>query len=212
MGSGYSISFEITYPTTVTLDPVVSDSFAVGGRPISVKVTALPTLHPLNEAFTVNVTAWDDALDQPATLDKLPTVPVTCEIVLFGATEGVMTGTTSAVMTDGVATFDDLTIDKVEEGIYVNAVCEDQADFSKQARSEKFNIHPYPETGLLQETDTGFTYKGSIKYVQSVLTAYENLLTGNGKSYSSAPKTLGASEDEEKVFISPEIIEMWPEI
>ena len=53
---------------------------------------------------------------------------------------------------------------------------------------------------------------GSIKYVQSVLTAYENLLTGNGKSYSSAPKTLGASEDEEKVFISPEIIEMWPEI
>ena len=102
MGSGYTIDFEITYPTTSTLASVVSDAFAVGGRPIGIKFTELPTLQPVATPFTCTVTAWDEALDQAAEAGKLPTSTVTCELLLFDAKVGVLEGTTSVVMTGNI--------------------------------------------------------------------------------------------------------------
>jgi len=211
MGSGYTIDFEITYPTTSTLASVVSDAFAVGGRPIGIKFTELPTLQPVATPFTCTVTAWDEALDQAAEAGKLPTSTVTCELLLFDAKVGVLEGTTSVVMTDGVATFTDLSIEEIEEGLSLRAVCEDDGDFAKTAMSDKFNIHSFPETGMLQETDTGFTYKGSAEYVSTVLDAFEGLVKGKKKTLWSK-STDDANTKENKVFLSEEMMAMWPEI
>jgi len=215
MGSGYAIDFEITYPTTSTLASAVSDAFAVGGRPIGIQFTELPTLQPVATPFTCTVTAWDEALDQAAELSKLPSTSVTCELLLFDAKLGVLEGTTSAVMTDGVATFDDLTINEIEEGISIRALCEDDGDFAKVVMSAKFNIHSFPETGMLQETDTGFTYKGSAEYVSTVLEAFEGLIKSNQmsaepRSAIAATKTEDVKDD--KVFLTKEIMAMWPEM
>ena len=94
MGSGYSVSFEIDYPTTLTLSPVESDEFAVGARPIGVKFTAGPTLYPVDTDFKVEITVWDEALDQPAAEDQLPTGTVNCELFLFNAETETLEGST----------------------------------------------------------------------------------------------------------------------
>eukprot|EP00088_Acartia_fossae_P014166 TRINITY_DN17558_c0_g1_i1.p1 TRINITY_DN17558_c0_g1~~TRINITY_DN17558_c0_g1_i1.p1 ORF type:complete len:632 (-),score=102.60 TRINITY_DN17558_c0_g1_i1:124-2019(-) len=208
MGSGFTIDFEITYPTTASLGVATSDAFAVGGRPLNVKVTAIPTLQPKDQPFTVNVTLWDDALDQPAGSDKIPATPVTCDLLLFESTQGVLSGTTSAEMTDGVATFDDLTIDNIEEGIYLGAYCEDTGDFYKVAMSQRFNIHSFPETGMLQETDTGFTYKGSAQYIEPVLNAFESLMEQNSRRIE--PRST-IEDAPKKLKLTSEMMAMWPQ-
>ena len=96
MGTGFTIDFEITYPTTHSIASVISDTFAVAGRPIGVKFTALPTLTPVNTTFNIEVTAWDEALDQPAEASKLPTSVVECELILFDADTEVLEGSTTA--------------------------------------------------------------------------------------------------------------------
>jgi hypothetical protein len=112
---------------------------------------------------------------------------------------------------DGVATFTDLSIEEIEEGLSLRAVCEDDGDFAKTAMSDKFNIHSFPETGMLQETDTGFTYKGSAEYVSTVLDAFEGLVKGKKKTLWSK-STDDANTKENKVFLSEEMMAMWPEI
>ena len=71
--------------------------------------------------------------------------------------------------------------------------------------SEEFNIHTMPETGMLKITDTGFTYKGKIKYVQGVLDAFEKSLGG------SATKRMKRDVSEvKKISITEEMMEFWP--
>ena len=74
--------------------------------------------------------------------------------------------------------------------------------------SQRFNIHSFPETGMLQETDTGFTYKGSAQYIEPVLNAFESLMQQNSRkieprsTIDDAPKTLK---------LTSEMMAMWPQ-
>merc|ERR1719187_1259940 len=54
---------------TVDIPPVNSSLFNVGGRQLSIKATSFPTIQPKATPFTVNVSIWDNALDQPADTD-----------------------------------------------------------------------------------------------------------------------------------------------
>ena len=110
---------------------------------------------------------------------------------------------------DGVATFE-LSVIEVVEGISMRAYCEDEGDFAKAAMSDKFSIHAFPKTGLLQETDTGFTYKGSAEYVSTVLEAFETLLKGK-KADPIQRNSVAAALEVEKMVLTPEEMAMWPE-
>lgn len=78
--------------------------------------------------------------------------------------------------------------------------------------SDEFSIHAFPKTGLLQETDTGFTYKGSAEYVTTVLEAFENLLkSGKKKAGISIETDVELATETEKVFITADDMAMWPE-
>ncbi len=112
---------------------------------------------------------------------------------------------------DGVASFD-LKFTEAVEGATVRVNCEDDGSFKKAAMSDEFSIHAFPKTGLLQETDTGFTYKGSAEYVSTVLEAFENLLkVGQQKTGIRVATDGKPAAESERVFITAEHIAMWPE-
>ena len=91
------------------------------------------------------------------------------------------------------------------EKVYLKASCEDNQDFYHIAMSEQFNIHSYPRTGMLQVTDTGFTYKGKPKFVQGVLDALENTVVG-----VPSISNLKSSRASNKVFVTKEEMVFWP--
>ena len=109
-----------------------------------------------------------------------------------------------------MATFEELTISEVAEDVYLKVSCEDEGDFYHMTMSPKFNIHSYPETGLLKKTDSGFSYKGIAAYIEDVLTAFQDL-----PDSESTPVRLrrreAADETSKKVQVSKSMMEFWPE-
>lgn len=49
--------------------------------------------------------------------------------------------------------------------------CSDADEFNHVGTSPEFNVHPYPETGNLKNTDTAFNYKGDAKTLASIMEA-----------------------------------------
>ena len=97
-GNNFTIEFALTYPTTTDISPVESLPFDVGGRPLSIKVTSLPSLQPQNETFTATVEIWDDALDIPAESSSLPSTSVSCSVELQGDSTVTLVGSTTATV------------------------------------------------------------------------------------------------------------------
>ena len=93
MGDNYTLQFEVTYPTTADIIGATSQSFDVGGRPLSVKFTGLNTLNPEYQPFTAVVSIWDDSLDAPAEGGVAPPA-VSCSVSLVGASGVELEGTT----------------------------------------------------------------------------------------------------------------------
>merc|ERR1711915_715661 len=154
--------------------------FTVGGRKLSVKVTSLPTLQPQNTTFAATVSIWDDGLDMPVDANVVPVTAISCSVAIQGATDAVLAGSTEVNVVDGVATFDDLRIEGVAEGIKLQFSCEDATDFNHIAVSDAFNSHAYPDTGMLRASATGFTYKGKVSEIQSVLDALASFVSNAG--------------------------------
>ena len=70
--------------------------------------------------------------------------------------------------------------------------------------SPKMFIHPFPETGLLRETDFGFSFKGKYDYVQQVLDAFSAAL-----NHSTAPARKRRSISRKANF-AKESMKNWP--
>lgn len=90
------------------------------------------------------------------------------------------------------------------DGAYLKVTCTDEADFNHIAMSPKMFIHPFPETGLLRETDVGFSFKGKYDYVQQVLDAFSAAL-----NHSAAPARKRRSFSG-KVNFTKESKKNWP--
>ena len=99
VGEDYTLSFELTYPSTETvIPPVVSDPFDVEGRVLSTKFTQLDTLSPVNQTFTATVSVWDDALDMEAEASGVP-AGITCTLSLMGVDGVDLLGTLEVAVT-----------------------------------------------------------------------------------------------------------------
>ena len=107
-GSGYEIEFAVTSPASSAVIPLTGIAIPeVNYRPLSVKFTAMPILEKKGVVFTqeVVVSMWDDALDMKANLSSITNVSViapdttSCELTIV--TDGVLEGTTTAMMDAG---------------------------------------------------------------------------------------------------------------
>jgi len=206
MGENYTIQFDLTYPTTADIIPAVSQSFDIGGRPLSVKFTGLNTLNPEYQPFTAEVSIWDDALDSAAEGGVAPPA-VSCSVSLAGASGVELEGTTEVAVVGGVATFDDLEVTGMAVGAKLIVSCKDNDDFMHTGTSEDFNVHPYPRTGNLKDANTGFTYEGKSGGVKKVLDAFANALTKEGgRTGKSGIYNFEEDEEEEETAQKPVLL------
>merc|ERR1712080_465988 len=165
-GSDYILGFSITYPDTVTISSVNSTSFDVGGRPLSIKITAAPDLTPAGLNFSMAVTVWDDALDAAA--DQAITDGLSglqCTISLVGATTEISGSLINSSPVGGLFSYDD------------------GGDFLEMD-SVTMNVHDWPKSGLAKKASTAFSYTGEAQYVADILSAFQAVLA---EANSTAP-------------------------
>ena len=121
MGFNFTIEFALTYPTTASINPIQSNSFSVGGRPLSVKVTSMPSLQAQNETFAVVISVWDDALDLPVDASSAPSSAVSCTVELQGDSSATLEGSTT-VSVVGKYTFEfNLILDQITFFVFLFA-------------------------------------------------------------------------------------------
>jgi len=212
MGEDYTLSFELTYPSTETVIPaVVSDPFDVEGRVLSTKFTQLDTLSPVNQNFTATVSIWDDALDMEAEASGVP-AGITCTLSLMGVDGVDLLGTLEVAVSGSQATFTDLQVPETISGAYLGANCgTGTAEFVSYTLSDLFNVHPYPKTGSVREATADFTYSGPIDNVDDVLNAFAATL---GTTMNSPGNSMmKRSAEPAKAFaISMADMASWPEM
>jgi len=202
-GSGYQLKFDITYPFPNTVGNTTSVSFDVGARPLGIKITNEPLIVAQGDAFGVQVDIWDMALDEKADPSVLAGITFDCSVSL---NKGMMNGTTSITVTDdGTALFDDLMIESPDLYYEVTATC--SSPETKDIFSEStgmFHVHDFPETGLLAQSVTSFSYKGSWKKIEDVV---KNTPKFELKKCKGCPKTKSfetKSSENEVRFGTPE--------
>jgi len=202
-GSGYQLKFDITYPFPNTVGNTTSVVFDVGARPLGIKITNEPLIVAQGDAFGVQVDIWDMALDDKADPSVLTGITFDCSV---SVNKGMMNGTTSITVTDdGTALFDDLMIESPDLYYEVTATC--SSPETKDIFSEStgmFHVHDFPETGLLAQSVTSFSYKGSWKKIEDVV---KNTPKFELKKCKGCPKTKSfetKSSENEVRFGTPE--------
>ena len=73
--------------------------------------------------------------------------------------------------------FDDLIIEEMSLNNVMTIEC--FGNFSSttvSATSQLFHVYDAPTTGLMTEINTSFSYKGSLEYIQPILTAFNDNL------------------------------------
>jgi len=178
MGDGYSLQFEITYPTGLTIPPVASDVFDVKGRPLAMKITEEPLfVHGTEGTFSVSASLWDTTTDAIATSDAgIDGYSWECILDLTGgAGNGDLTWTSQSIPMGGDSvTFTDLTIDPIGQGYILEVFCSSsEAEQTASAKTSPFFVHDWPETGLLRKTSTSFKFQGLASAVQDVMNSFD---------------------------------------
>jgi len=176
MGAGYVFEFAITYPANTVINATQSNMFAVGGRPLGLRFNDFSILQPKNASFSVNATIWDEALDQPADwyvlIDETWECSATFNNGNFSGTSEISVG-----QADNMVAFDDLIIEEMSLNNVMTIEC--FGNFSSttvSATSQLFHVYDAPTTGLMTEINTSFSYKGSLEYIQPILTAFNDNL------------------------------------
>jgi len=172
MGHNYELTFSLSYGSD-SVEDATSAAFDVGGRPLSVKFTDLDILNAEGAPFSAVVAVWDDALDMKAALDVAP-LTATCTISLSPdavAAGAELSGVTEVAVVDGEANFSELEVTGEVTGSQLMVSCSDADDFSHNGTSGDFNVHRYPRTGNLKETNQKFSFKGDGQKLKNVIAA-----------------------------------------
>ena len=81
------------------------------------------------------------------------------------------------ISADNMVAFDDLIIEEMSLNNVMTIEC--FGNFSSttvSATSQLFHVYDAPTTGLMTEINTSFSYKGSLEYIQPILTAFNDNL------------------------------------
>jgi len=172
-GEDYILEFSLSYPAS-SVSPASSLMFNVAGRPLGMKFDSASVLIPQNETFSVSAFIWDEAVDVAATPEVLADISWDCYASLLS---GVLTGTTNITVTGGssVVLFDDLLVEVPGTDLDIKIECTSSAtNETISVLSPPFFVHDFPETGMLRQSITTFSFKGSLKKVSSILDAFES--------------------------------------
>jgi len=171
-GNDYILEFGISYPES-SIATASSEVFNVAGRPLGLKFDSASILIPQNETFTVSASVWDEALDQAAGPDVLASIGWDCYASLMS---GNLSGTTNITVPagDGAVVFDDLIVEEPGTNYDIVVDCtSSETNETISAMTVPFHVHDYPEVGMLRQTVTTFGFKGPLKKVANILSAFE---------------------------------------
>ena len=70
-GTGYRIKFELTYPKEITIEPVTTQSFDVGPRPLGLVLGTMPDQIQENKEVSIPFHIYDLGLNEKASKDVL---------------------------------------------------------------------------------------------------------------------------------------------
>lgn len=101
--------------------------------------------------------------------------------------------------------FADLIISGVSEDINLTVSCTNQADFMAST-TFAVQVHAYPETGLLKQSDVQFSYNGNQELVADLL----NALAASMASQESTRKKRSVVSSSTLVF-AKNLKHNWPE-
>jgi len=171
-GNDYILEFGISYPES-SIARAASEVFNVAGRPLGLKFDSASILIPQNETFTVSASVWDEALDQAAGPDVLASIGWDCYASLMS---GNLSGTTNITVPagEGAVVFDDLIVEEPGTNYDIVVDCtSSETNETISAMTIPFHVHDYPEVGMLRQTVTTFGFKGPLKRVAKILSAFE---------------------------------------
>jgi len=176
-GEYYELTFTVSSPDN-SLDSLSTQPFTVEIRPLSLKVLEVAKMVPENAVFSIEPTIWDEALDAAASSDVVSGIQWDCSVQLVGnGNAGVLSGTMSKSGLSGAIVFDDLTIDAAGLDYTIETTCQ-SADYGNNqlllTESPPFNVHTWPEVGMLKESLLDFEYVGPYAQVESVISAFTN--------------------------------------
>eukprot|EP00090_Calanus_glacialis_P017096 TRINITY_DN2671_c0_g1_i4.p1 TRINITY_DN2671_c0_g1~~TRINITY_DN2671_c0_g1_i4.p1 ORF type:complete len:4502 (+),score=1148.36 TRINITY_DN2671_c0_g1_i4:1085-13507(+) len=190
-GNDYILEFGISYPES-SVATASSEMFNVAGRPLGLKFDSASILIPQNETFTVSASVWDEALDQAAGPDVLASIGWDCYASLMS---GNLSGTTNITVPagDGAVVFDDLIVEEPGTNYDIVVDCtSSETNETISAMTIPFHVHDYPEVGMLRQTVTTFGFKGPLKRVAKILSAFEGSM-GTATCKGCPPGTVARS-------------------
>jgi hypothetical protein len=180
MGEGYSLQFEVTYPTGLTIPPVASDVFDVKGRPLTMKITEEPVfVHGPEGTFSISASLWDTTTDAIATSSAgIDGYSWLCILDLTGG-QGLsaLSGAASQSIAMGgdSVTFTDLTVAPMGTDYIIEVFCSsDEAEQQASAMTSPFHVHDWAVTGLLRKTSTSFKFHGLASAVQDIMNSFDD--------------------------------------
>merc|ERR1719180_57744 len=112
-----------------------------------------------------------------------PALPLTSAAAISPSPDAVaagaeLSGVTEVAVVDGEANFAELEVTGEVTGSQLMVSCSDADDFSHVGASGDFNVHRYPRTGNLKETNQKFSFKGDGQKLKNVIAAMGEFIQG----------------------------------
>jgi len=176
MGPGYSVKFDLTYPTDIAIAAATSDEFSVEPRPLGLIIEDLSEQVPENEDLPVKYHIYDLGLGEKATPEVIGNLtwectlgwPITVPVVIDGQR-------VSTIEQAGNNTGEFMVKFKNSKtSVALEAECSAR-EVKKvlTGRSSSFNIYPGTkgESGLFSLQTTAIKYTGPFTFIKAVIDA-----------------------------------------
>jgi len=173
-GAGYSVKFELTYPKEVTLNPVTSNKFEVGPRPLGLQLDAVSDQVQENEDVAVPFHIFDLGQKVKASPEVLKGLTWDCTLGWPINTPVQIDGKrTYAIDTAGNNTGEFMVKFKNSKvAVALEAECSAREELRKlTGRSNTFNVFPdrSGKIGLFSLQTTAIKYTGPFTFIKSVI-------------------------------------------
>jgi len=201
-GSGYQLTFEVTYPTEVSIPSVDSIIFEVGPRPLGIMIDDLNILVPNEDNLNLTFNVWDQGQNIAASSDVLGLQTWECSLDFSINVPVTIVGDTSSTISTPGSSFGYFAISKFEgsgTNIQFEVVCNSpESGRTISGKSNAFILFPGSSTssvGLLRKTSLALQYSGPYQVVQGIVDSFNTELgTLQCEGSSCPPEESGSSK------------------
>jgi len=182
-GSGYQLTFSVTYPTGLTIPSVDSIIFDVGPRPLGIKFDDINLLLPNGDALDVTFSVWDEGQDVAAASEVLKNQTWECELAFSINVPVSIMGETDTIISQPGSSSGVFAITKFEgsgTNLQLVATCTSpESGRTITGKTNSFILFPgsaESSVGLLRKTSLAMAYSGPYQVVQGIVDAFNTEL------------------------------------